>query len=259
VLKQSNETGIMVALANDEQDDDRRVVVKRWECTDEPMGQRARDVAYYERATEPFARLKHPLLPQIQDRFAEGRHYYLVETYIDGETVGERLEKLLRPLTEREVLGYINSLLNVLIVLEQQKPSLRHYDITPANIVIDAARGRAILTGFQVPAPPPPPHPNVRSERFRKRTTRKLVISPYLPIQDKPFDQRTCIYSLAASMHHALTNMAPPHYPAYPSVRLLNPAISSGLNIILSRALLEDSNGRYQTYEAMRADIQKLL
>jgi len=223
------------------------------------MGQRARDVAYYDRATEPFARLKHPLLPQVQDRFAEGRHYYLVETYIDGETLGERLEKLLRPLAEREVLGYINSLLNVLIVLEQQKPSLRHYDITPANIVIDAARGRAILTGFQVPAPPPPPHPNIRSERFRKRTTRKLVISPYLPIQDKPFDQRTCIYSLAASMHHALTNMAPPHYPAYPSVRLLNPAISAKLDSILNRALLEDSSGRYQTYEAMRADIQKLL
>jgi hypothetical protein len=62
-------------------------------------------------------------------------------------------------------------------VLEQQKPPLRHYDITPSNIVIDAARGRAILTGFQVPPPPIPQHPNMRSERFRKRTTRKLVIS----------------------------------------------------------------------------------
>jgi serine/threonine protein kinase len=249
----------MVAVASDEQDGGQRVVLKRWECADEPMEQRARDVAYYERVTEQIAQLKHPLLPQVLDRFAEGRHYYLAETYIDGETLEERLQKLLRPLAEREVLGYMNSLLNVLMVLEQQKPAIRQYDIAPGNIMIDAARGRAILTGFQVPPPPQPPHPAVRSERFRRRTTRKLAISPYLPVQDKPFDQRTCIYALAASMHHALTNVAPPHYPSYPPVRLLNPAISPGLEIILSRALTEDNNGRYQTYAAMKADIQKLL
>jgi serine/threonine protein kinase len=256
VIKQSEETGIMVAVANDEQAGNQRVVLKRWECADEPIGQRAREVAYYERTTEQFARLKHPLLPRVLDRFAEGRHYYLVETYIDGETLEERLQKLLRPLAEREVVGYMNSLLNVLIALEQQKPALRQYDIAPTNILIDAERGRAILTGFQVP---PPPHSATRPERFRKRTTRKLAISPYLPVQDKPVDQRTCIYSLAACMHRAITNVAPPHYPSYPPVRLLNPAISPELEAILSRALTEDSNGRYQTYAAMKADIQKLL
>ena len=75
----------------------------------------------------------------------------------------------------------------------------------------------------------------------------------------KPIDQRTSIYALAASMYHALTNVAPPHYPAYPPVRLLNPAISPELEAILGRALMEDSNKRYQTYAAMKADIQKLL
>jgi serine/threonine protein kinase len=116
-----------------------------------------------------------------------------------------------------------------------------------------------MLTGFQIAPPPLPPNSKTRSERFRKRTTRKLAISPYLPIQDRPFDQRTCLYALAACMHHALTNVAPPHYPNYPPVRLLNPAISPRLEMILSQALTEDSSKRYRSYQEMQADIQKLL
>ena len=80
-----------------------------------------------------------------------------------------------------------------------------------------------------------------------------------MPLQDKPYDQRTCIYALAASMHHALTNVAPPHYPSYPPVRMLNPDVSPALERILSRALIEESSARYQSYEALKRDIQHLL
>jgi serine/threonine protein kinase len=258
VITQSEEKRVMVAVASDAQAHDRPVILKRWECDDGRMDQRARQVAYYERATEPLARLRHPLIPAVLDRFAEGKHYYLVQTYVDGESLEERLQKLLRPISEKEVLGYMNSLLNVLIVLEQQQPPLRHYDISPANIMIERQRGRAVLTGFQIPpAPLLPAGPQDRGPR--NRTTRKLAVSPYLPIQDKPYDQRTCIYALAACMHQALTNVAPPHYPTYPPVRILNPSISLALEGILSRALVEESGARYQTYEQLKRDIQQLL
>ncbi len=258
VLRQSEETRIMTAIATDAQIQGHKVFVKRWECCSEPLAQRAKDVAYYEQATGQLARVRHPLLPVILDRFAEGNYYYMVQEYIDGESLDERLQKLLRPLPERDVLSYMNTLLNVLIVLDQQRPALRHYDISPANIIIDK-RGRVLLTGFQIAPPPAAPGSRTRGERVRKRTTRKLDISPYMPIQDRPYDQRTCIYALAASMHQALTNVAPPHYPAYPPVRMLNPAISSTLESILSRALVEDNTIRYQNYEALRRDIQRML
>lgn len=256
ILKQDDNTGTMVAQASDERNPQQPIVIKRWECTRMPLTQRARDIAYYERATEPLARLRHPLLPRILDRFAEGQYYYAVMTYIDGESLEERLQKTLRPISEREGINYINAILNILIALERLQPPLRHYDISPANILIEYQRGRVFLTGLQVP---PPPHPPGARIPRAGRTTRKLAISPYQPIQDRPYDQRTCIYALAASMHHALTNTAPPHYPAYPPVRLLNPAISSALEYILSRALLEDPAGRYQDYTAMQKDVQRLL
>jgi serine/threonine protein kinase len=257
VITQSEETRIMTAVASDAQANEQPVILKRWECADGPLAQRAKDVAHYERATQPLARLRHPLIPAVLDRFAEGKHYYMALAYIDGEPLQERLQKLLRPLPEREVLSYMNTLLNVLIALEQQQPPLRHYDISPANIIIENKRGRAVLTGFQIPPPPFPPA--ARAEANRKRTTRKLIISPYLPIQDKPYDQRTCIYALAASMHHALTAVAPPHYPSYPPVRLLNPNVSTELEAILSRALVEDATVRYQSYDALKRDVQRLL
>ncbi|EFH90270.1 protein kinase domain-containing protein [Ktedonobacter racemifer] len=252
VLKQSEESNTMVAIATDERQNDQRVVLKRWECSDLPLAQRARDVAHYDHVTEPLTRLRHPLVPRVLDRFAEGRHYYLVLSYINGESIEERLQKLLRPIPEAEVRTYMLAVLNILIALEQQQPIVRHYDLSPANIIIEQQRNRVHLTGFQVP--PPLQSAGGRLEHG-KRTTRKLVISPYLPIQDKPYDIRTCIYALAASMHHAITNVAPPHYPTYPPVRMLNPNVSAEFEAILSRALAEDPQVRYQSYASLKQDL----
>jgi serine/threonine protein kinase len=178
----------------------------------------------------------------------------MVLAYIDGESLEERLQKLLRPLPEREVIGYMNNVLNILIALERQQPPIYHYDISLANILIENTRGRAMLTGFQLP---PPSSLDIQGSIHR--TTRKLAISPYLPVKDKPYDRRTCIYMLAACIHHALTNYAPPHYPIYPAIRMLNPAISPELEAILTRALMEDRNARYGSYEEMKRDVQSLL
>ncbi|HEY6408094.1 MAG TPA: protein kinase [Ktedonobacteraceae bacterium] len=257
VLKNNEETKLTIAVAFDTQANDIQVVLQRWECTELPLARRAKELVYYEKATEPFTRLHHPLLPRVLDRFVEGKHYYVVLTYADGESLEERMQKLLRPLAEREVLGYMNSLLNALMALEQQRPPLRHYDISPSNIIIERTRGRPKLIGFQVS--PPPSSPEGDRKRSPHRTTRKLAISPYLPVQDKHFDQRTCIYSLAACMHYALTNYAPPHYPAFPPVRMLNPNVSLALETILSRALMEDSRERYQSYGEIQRDIKGLL
>jgi serine/threonine protein kinase len=254
VLKNNDETRVMVAVASDAKAQGQDVVIKRWECSDLPLARRAKELVYYEQATEPLTRLRHPLIPRVLDRFAEGKHYYMVLSYVDGESLEDRLQKLLRPLLERDVIGYMNTLLNILMSLEQQQPLVRHYDISPANIVIDNARGRPWLTGFQVP---PPPLFDARDKQHR--TTRKLAISPYVPVKDVPYDQRTCIYMLAASTHYALTNYPPPHYPTYPPVRLLNPNVSPALEMILSRALMEDRKDRYQSYAEMQRDIKGLL
>ncbi len=250
MLKRINTAKVTVAIAEDTQNNNRQVILKRWECTEAPLSRRARDFAHYERATASLAQMNHPLIPRVLDRFAEGKYYYIVLEYIKGESLEERLQKLLRPLPERDVAGYMNNLLNILIALEQQRPLLRHFDISPTNIIIGGERGheRAYLTGFQVPLP--------------SNVTRKLPTSPYLPARDAPYDRRTCIYMLAASMQQALTNYAPEPYPASAPplpVRLLNLAVSPALEAILNRALQEERAMRYQSFEEMQQDIRRLL
>lgn len=255
VLKNSEETKVMTAVALDTHSNEHKVLLKRWECTDLPLARRRTELVYYEKATTPLARFQHPLVPRVLDRFIDGKHYYMVFEYIDGENLEDRLQKQLKPLSERDVIGYMNNILNILIALEQSRPSLRHFDISPANIIIEKARGRAMLTGFQILPPPPE---NLQS-RSRHRTTLKIALSPYLPVKDQPYDSRTSMYMLAASMHHVLTNYAPPHYPAYPPVRTLNPAVSPRLEVILSKALMEDREYRYQSYAEMKRDLMKIL
>jgi serine/threonine protein kinase len=255
VLKDSVGTNVLTALALDTQRHDERVILKRWECSDLPLARRARELIHYEQVSTPLTQLKHPLVPHVLDRFVEGRHYYLVLNYIPGESLEERLQKLLRPLPEREIIGYTHTLLNILIALEQMQPPLRHYDISPANIIPETRRGRVFLTGFQLPSPSPEKQDTLQ----RHRTTRKIAISPYLPVKDAPYDQQTCIYMLAATMHYALTNYPPPHYPSYPPVRVLNPDISPELEHILTLALMEEKSLRYQSYAEIQRDIKRLL
>ena len=112
-----------------------------------------------------------------------------------------------------------------------------------------------MLAGFQIAPPPPEPRPGLA----KHLTTRKILLSPYTPVKDVPFDHRTCIYMLAASMHQALTNYAPPHYPVFPPARQLNPLVSPELEAILNRALQEERTMRYQSYAEMKREVQKLL
>ncbi|HVB61858.1 MAG TPA: protein kinase [Ktedonobacteraceae bacterium] len=247
-LQSTNTTKIFLAIKKDKEHFGQKVVLKRWECHTTRYHE---ELIHYIAQTEPLMRLEHPLVPRILDRFTEETFYYIAMTFIDGEPLEERLQKLLKPLPEKDVVTYMNNILNVLISLEQQHLPITYFDITPTNIIIESQRNRASLVGFQIFPP----------EISDQHMTQPLVISPYLPTGDKVqhYDQRTCIYSLAACMHYALTNFPPPHFPGYPPIRELNPSVSAALQDVLERALKENRNERYQSFIEMKADLKPLL
>ena len=204
VLKNTPETKVLVALAQDTYANGQLVVLKRWPCIDI-----SKDPKQYETDSEPLIQLRHPLAPRILADFIEEKNYYHVQTYMVGESLEERLQKLLKPLLEPQVIYYMNILLNILIALEQTWPpdSYRFCSITPKNIILDNTRDRVFLTGFQLP--------------YRK--TRKLALSmafsPYMPNDRGGLDQRTLIYSLAACAHYALSNSEPIFGTPIPPIR----------------------------------------
>jgi serine/threonine protein kinase len=241
VLKNTLETKMLVALARDTHAAGQLVVLKRWPCLDP-----AREARRYETVSAPLLALRHPLVPRVLDHFVEDHNYYHIQTYIDGESLEERLQRLLAPLPERSVLIFMNVVLNILVALEQQMPpgSYHFCSITPTNILLDLTRERAFLTGFQLPS----------------RPTRKLAASsPYIPRESGIYDQRTLMYSLAACAHYALSSIERPVGVVHRAIQSLNAAVSPACDALLQRALHEQSHLRYQRYQEMQEDVKHIL
>lgn len=121
-----------MALAQDAHAGDQFVILKRWPCID-----RLKDGQHYETVSAPLLHLRHPLVPRVLDHFIEDRNYYHIQTYIDGESLEERLQRLLAPLPEMSVITWMHTILNILLALEQQMPPASYHfcSLTPANII----------------------------------------------------------------------------------------------------------------------------
>lgn len=183
----------------------------------------------------------------------QGRlRYFMPQQYAEGETLEERIVRLNQPMEERDVLIYATQLLDILDHLEQQVPPIVHGDIRPANILIGAKDKRAHLVDFGI----------VAADVVQNQMP--LVGTPgYAALEQLQgkVDPRSDLYSLAATMHHLLTNRNPHNHPpfAYPPVRMLTPRLSPEVEGILLRALTPEVTQRYQSAAEMKHDIDNLL
>ena len=136
-----------VALAMDTRLADKFVVIKELLAE---QGDPAEDVRNFQREVHTLAHLDYPLIPSVTDHFQEGARYFIVQEYVEGETLEARLERIQRPMEEQEALRYAAEVLDILDYLEQQTPPIVHRDIKPANIVIGAKDQRAHLVDFGI-------------------------------------------------------------------------------------------------------------
>src|SRR6266852_4327607 len=219
-------------LATDLRLDSKPVVIKELisDSTD-PIKQQE-DVKNFKREVALLAHLDHPLIPNVTDHFQEGTRYFMVQEYVDGENLEERMERINQPMKERDALGYAWEVLDILDYLAQQVPPIVHRDIKPANIIIGARDKRAHLVDFGI---------------ARADTAKNA--------------QRKQTAALGATLHHLLTNRDPRNYAPFdfPPVRTLNPQLSPEIERVLTRALKNDINQRYQSAAAMKQDIYEIL
>jgi eukaryotic-like serine/threonine-protein kinase len=190
-----------------------------------------------------------PATPQEQQHF-------LMQEYIGGENLEERLKRLNHPLEEWEVLTYASQILETLEDLAQQVPPVVHGNIKPANIVISTRDKKAHLVGFNVVLTDNTGYPQYRL--VPASGTRG-----YAPMEQLQghVDPRSDLYALAATMHHLLTNRNPRNNAPffYPLARTINPRLSTEVELLLVRALLNDVSQRYQSATEMKRDIDDML
>src|SRR5438876_2346023 len=243
-------------LATDIRLDSKAVVIKELISDNTDPAQLQEDVRNFKREVATLAHLDHPLIPNVTDHFQEGSRYFMVQEYVEGENLEERMDRVKQPMKEREALGYASEVLDILDYLSQETPPIVHRDIKPANIIVGTKDKRAHLVDFGI----------ARADVVRnvqRKQTSALGTPGYAPPEQyqSNADPRSDLYALAATLHHLLTNRDPRDHPpfTYPPSRTLNPQLSPEIEKVLSRALINEINQRYQSPAATRKDIDDIL
>jgi tetratricopeptide (TPR) repeat protein len=89
----------------------------------------------------------HLQIPQLWDHFEENEAFYLVEEYIAGESLAQKLQRD-RSLEEEQVVNILKSALEVLAFIHQHR--LLHRDINPSNLMIRSSDDKVVLINFGV-------------------------------------------------------------------------------------------------------------
>jgi serine/threonine protein kinase/ABC-type branched-subunit amino acid transport system substrate-binding protein len=243
-------------LARDTRIYNKPVVIKELITESVDPAERQEDIRNFEQEVKTLVDLDHPSIPRVTDHFQEGSHYFMVQDYVAGENLQERMERMQQALPEWEVLSYASQLLDILIYLEGHTPPIIHRDIKPANIIIGTTDRRAHLVDFGIA------RADVARNARRKQTT-ALGTPGYAPPEQYQgnADDRSDLYALAATMHYLLTGRDPRNESPfdYPPVRMLNSRLSPDIERVLNRGLALNPDNRYQTATAMKRMVDAIL
>lgn len=208
--------------------------------------------ARFEQEAQALARLEHPSLPVVLDRFEEpsGRQYLVVLGYAEphlGAVVARR-----GALAEGEVLPWFDRLLDAVAHLHAQEPPILHGRITPARIVL-TADGTPHLTGLLELEEAPDADASKAGLPFQAHEQLAGLA-----------DERTDVYGLGATLYALLTGNAPPDAKARAGGAELMPprqivkSISAETEAAILRAMALNPDDRFQGPAQMQRALERV-
>ena len=220
----------------------------------------------FRREALTLARLNHPNIEILYDFKTEGDVDFLVTEYVPGITLANKLAR--GPLRESELLEYAVQLASALE--EAHKHGVIHRDLKPSNILI-AASGHLKVLDFGLA------ELLTVGEATETATDKHTSVAGTLPyvapeqLSDSPvIDARTDLYSCGVVLYEMATGRRPHTEKSVaslleailhrdpPTVRSLNPAISTELETIIRKAMDKDPTLRYQSARELKVDLQRL-
>ncbi len=219
----------------------------------------------YRKAIEREARLlnslKHVALPKVTDHFEEGDSMFLVMEYIPGEDLCCVLDEQGQPFPVGEMLKWGDQLLDALDFLHNQEIPVIHRDIKPQNLKL-TPQGQVILLDFGLAKGNP--------TDANHQTTAKSIFgysrnyASLEQIQGTGTDPRSDLYSLAATLYHLMTGVAPEDAltramsvlsqkpDPLQAASIVNPAVPRGVAGVLQKALDLNASERPASAAEMR-------
>jgi serine/threonine protein kinase len=190
--------------------------------------------------------LSHPAMPRVEEYFAMGNVYCIVEEYIGGMSLERFLEKN-RP-TELEVMSWALTVCDVLEMLHENNIIFR--DLKPANIILTKKKNVKLID-FDI----------ARHFKKGKLVDTSLLGTPGYAAPETygkaQSDARSDIYSLGATLHHLLSGVDPQDKPfQFEPIERLRPGISAPLAAIVKKALQNKPEKRYRNVREIRKALQ---
>lgn len=223
----------------------------------------------FEEEAAAVAQLRHPNIVQVFDFNHDNNVYYMVQEFVAGETLQQRLrrlEKSNRRMPLIEAIGYILNICSAAGYAHSR--GLVHRDIKPANIMIDI-HGQAILMDFGI----------VKIVGGEKHTATGAVVGTalYLPpemIRGEIPDPRSDQYSLAVTLFECVSGRPPFEADSamtlmmmhlndpLPDLHQLRPDTPANLVRVIEKALSKNREERYASMadfgEALRGVLASL-
>jgi len=207
----------------------------------------------FRREATVLARLSHPHLVRVTDFFEAQGNAYLVMELISGESLDHAITSH-GAFSESQVMIWATQILSALVYCHSE--GIIHRDIKPQNVII-RPDGQAVLVDFGLAKLWNPGDPRTQTA-LRGMGTPEYAPPEQYDVSAAHTDARSDLYSLAATLYHALTGQAPPtatmrivNPKALIPICQLNPAVSTHLEKILMRALELQPEARFQTAQTM--------
>ncbi|HEX8853852.1 MAG TPA: serine/threonine-protein kinase, partial [Pyrinomonadaceae bacterium] len=257
VIEQIGEGGMGAVYVATDQRFGSTVALKETFFTD-PSLRRA-----FEREARLLNRLRHPALPRVSDHFTEEEGQFLVMEFIAGEDLSDMLKQRGAPFAPADVLAWADQLLDALDYLHTQDPPVVHRDIKPQNLKL-SGRNQIVLLDFGLAKGTPVQLSRATAAGGSSVFGYSLNYAPIEQMQGAGTDPRSDLYSLAATLYHLLTGVAPPdaltratavlngHPDPLRAADEVNPQVSANVAAVLGRALAQSAAQRPQTAHEMR-------
>jgi serine/threonine protein kinase len=254
VLRTAGKGGMgAVYMAQDTQLGDRLVAVKEM-SQGNVYGQQAQDaIESFKSEAHLLAGLQHPNLPGIHDYFEEAGRWYLVMSFIEGDTLAQYLAHAQgQKLTLEETLRIGLALCNVLNYLHTQKPPIIFRDLKPSNIMRNAD-GHIYLIDFGI------------ARHFKPgqaKDTANYGSMGYSPLEQygrAQTTERSDIYSLGVTLYECLSGYDPTQSPfRFPPLQTLVSKLPPRLVTLITQMLEMDESKRPANINVVEQELQQV-
>jgi serine/threonine protein kinase, bacterial len=195
---------------------------------------------------------EHDQVPRLYAYFCEAERFYLVEEYVAGDTLTQKVQQE-GPQPEAIVQAMLVNLLPTIVHVHQQK--IVHRDIKPDNIILRKSDQKPVLIDFGAVKETMATVLNAQGD-----SARSIVVGTpgYMPSEQtigRPV-YSSDLYSLGLTAIYLLTGKTPPEFDTEPQSgsfrwRQHAPNISPEFAALLDRAIQISPAQRFSTAQAM--------